>query len=97
MISPPRVELYTAPFCASCDRARALLERAGVVYVEIDLSRDPDRCCELEVMTGGRSTPQIVIDGHPVGGYAELAALDRNGDLKSLAHATPEVPPARSA
>ena len=80
-----RVELYTAPFCANCDRARELLERAGVAFAEIDLSRDLERCCELEALTGGRSTPQIVIDGRPIGGYAELAALDRTGGLQALA------------
>jgi glutaredoxin 3 len=80
-----RVELYTAPFCANCDRARELLERVGVAFAEIDLSRDLERCCELEALTGGRSTPQIVIDGRPVGGYAELAALDRTGGLRAFA------------
>ena len=65
-----RVELYTAPFCANCDRARELLERAGIAFTEIDLSRDLERCCELKALTGGRSTPQIVIDGRPMGGYA---------------------------
>jgi glutaredoxin 3 len=84
-----RVELYTAPFCTNCDRARELLDRAAIAFAEIDLSRDPDRCCELETLTGGRSTPQIVIDGRPIGGYAELAALDRAGGLQTLARAAP--------
>jgi glutaredoxin 3 len=82
---PPLVELYTAAFCADCDRARALLERARVAFAEIDLGRDPERCCELEALTGGRSTPQVVIDGRPIGGYAELAALERVGGLGALA------------
>lgn len=85
MTAAPLVELYTAPFCANCDRARELLERAGIAFTEIDLSRDLERCCELEALTGGRSTPQIVIDGRPLGGYAELAALDRTGGLEAFA------------
>ena len=85
MSATPRVELYTAPFCANCDRVRILLQQAGVAFTEIDLSRDTDRCCELEALTGGRSTPQVVIDGRPIGGYAELAALDRNGGLAAAA------------
>jgi glutaredoxin 3 len=84
-----RVELYTAPFCASCDRARELLGRAGIAFTEIDLSSDLERCCELEALTGGRSTPQVVIDGRPIGGYAELAALDRTGGLLALARPAP--------
>ena len=79
MTSAPNVELYTAPFCANCDRARALLERAEVIFTEIDLSRDPERCCTLEALTGGRSTPQVVIDGRAIGGYDELARLLRQG------------------
>ena len=70
-----------APFCAECERARALLERRGIAFEEIDLSADPDRCCELEALTGGRSAPQIVIDGRPIGGFAELSALDRAGGV----------------
>ena len=85
MTARQRVELYTAPFCASCDRARELLGRAGIAFTEIDLSRDLERCCELEALTGGRSTPQVVIDGRPIGGYAELTALDRTGGLQALA------------
>jgi glutaredoxin 3 len=76
-----RVILYTAPFCAECERARALLERRGIAFEEIDLSADPDRCCELEALTGGRSAPQIVIDGRPIDGFAELSALDRAGGV----------------
>ena len=82
-----RVVLYTAPFCAECERARARLERCGIAFEEIDLSADPDRCCELERLTGGRSTPQIVIDGRPIGGLAELSALDRAGGLEVAASA----------
>lgn len=83
MISPQRVQLYTARFCACCDRARELLERRGIAFEEIDLSADPERCCELEALTGGRSAPQLVIDGRPVGGFDELAALDWTGGLRA--------------
>jgi glutaredoxin 3 len=75
------LQLYTAPFCAECDGARALLERHGIEFEGIDLSRDPERCCALEALTGGRSAPQLVLDGRPLGGYAELAALARSGRL----------------
>lgn len=78
----PHAQLYTAPFCADCDRARALLERAGITFEEIDLSRDLERCCQLEALTGGRSVPQLVLDGRPIGGLAELDALARNGGLR---------------
>ena len=50
----PHAQLYTAPFCADCDRARALLERAEISFEEIDLGRDLERCCQLQALTGGR-------------------------------------------
>jgi glutaredoxin 3 len=78
----PHAQLYTAPFCADCGRARALLERAGITFEEIDLSRDLERCCQLEALTGGRSVPQLVLDGRPIGGLAELDALTRTGGLR---------------
>jgi glutaredoxin 3 len=56
-------------------RARALLERRGIAFEKGDLSADPERCFELEALTGGRSAPQIVIDGRPIGGFAELSAV----------------------
>jgi len=87
VISPPRVQLYTAPFCACCDRARALLERRRIAFEEIDLSRDLERCCELEAPTGGRSVPQLLVDGRPIGGFNERAALERNGGLGGSARA----------
>lgn len=87
MTSQRRVVLYTAAFCAECERARALLERRGIAFEEVDLSADPGRCCELEALTGGRSAPQVVIDGRPIGGLAELAALDHAGGVDVAASA----------
>jgi molybdenum cofactor sulfurtransferase len=79
VIPTPRVLLYLAPFCALCERARQLLERAGIAFEEIDLSSE--RCCALAALTGGRSAPQIVINGRPIGGFDELAALQRAGRI----------------
>ena len=78
VISPPRVQLYTAPFCAYGDRARALLERRPIAFEEIDLSRDLECCCVLEALTGDRNVPQLLVDGRPIGSD-ERASLERNG------------------
>ena len=82
-----RVELYTTPFCVLCERSRQLLEHAGVAFTEIDLSSDPDRCCELAALTGGSSAPRIMIDGRPIGGHDALTALQRDGRLADYASA----------
>ena len=76
------VELYTTPFCPYCVRARALLERKGVAYTDIDIIGEPARRAEMVRRAGGRtSVPQIFVRGEHIGGSDELLALDRNGEL----------------
>jgi glutaredoxin 3 len=76
------VELYTTPFCPYCTRARALLDRKGVAFTDIDITEEPTRRAEMIRRAGGRtSVPQIFINGEHIGGSDELAALDRAGEL----------------
>ena len=76
------VELYTTMFCPYCARARALLERKGVAYADIDILAEPARRGEMIQRAGGRTTvPQIFINGEHIGGSDELVALDRAGEL----------------
>ena len=76
------VELYTTMYCPYCSRARALLQCKGVAYVDIDIAEEPARRDEMIRRAQGRSTvPQIFINGEHIGGYDELAALDRAGEL----------------
>jgi len=76
------VELYTTMWCPYCTRARTLLRRKGVSFVEIDVDEDRERRQEMIRRSRGRtSVPQIFIDGEHVGGADELAALDRTGRL----------------
>ena len=76
------VELYTTMFCPYCARARALLERKGVTYTDIDILDEPARRGEMIQRAGGRATvPQIFINGEHIGGSDELVALDRAGEL----------------
>lgn len=77
-----QVELYTTPFCPYCSRARALLERKGVAFTEIDIIEEPARRIEMVRRARGRtSVPQIFIGGEHIGGSDELVALDRTGEL----------------
>ncbi len=76
------VELYTTRYCPYCTRARALLQRKGVVFTDIDIGEQPARRDEMIRRADGRtSVPQIFIDGEHIGGSDELAALDRAGEL----------------
>jgi glutaredoxin 3 len=78
------VTIYTTDYCSLCTSAKTLLERRGIVYEEINLARDPDSREQLSSLTGMFTFPQIVIDGQPVGGFAELLAADREGRLGDL-------------
>ncbi len=79
------VEIYTTPICGFCTMAKRLLKQKGVAFEEIDVMRAPDRRAEMvERSGGGRTVPQIFIDGDPVGGCDEIYALDRAGRLDAL-------------
>jgi glutaredoxin 3 len=76
------VEMYTTMFCPYCSRARTLLQKKGVGFVEIDIAEEPARRAEMIRRAGGRATvPQIFIDGEHIGGCDDLVALDRVGKL----------------
>jgi glutaredoxin 3 len=77
-----KVELYTTRWCPYCTRARALLRRKGVSFMDIDIDEDPRRRQEMILRAGGRtSVPQIFIGGEHIGGSDDLAALDAAGHL----------------
>jgi glutaredoxin 3 len=77
-----QIELYTTMWCPYCARAKALLEKKGVAYTEIDIMEQPNRRPEMVQRAGGRTTvPQIFIDGEHIGGSDDLVALDRSGGL----------------
>jgi glutaredoxin 3 len=80
-MSPVQVQVYTTDYCPYCDRAKALLERRGIPFEEIDVSHDPEKRAWLVGATGRRTVPQVFIKGEPIGGCDELHALDRNGEL----------------
>lgn len=84
MGAAPRIRLYVSRWCVQCERAVALLERHGLPFEAIDVA-GPDRCCRLHELTGGRSVPQAIVDGRPIGGYDELAALIRGASFTAPA------------
>lgn len=78
----PRIEIYSKNPCPYCVMAKKLLESKGYEYEEINLSQHPERTDEMLERSGGRMTvPEIFIDGELVGGYDDLAELDRQGKL----------------
>lgn len=77
-----RIVLYTTQYCGYCRAAKQLLSAKGYLFAEIDVGEAPAAREEMVQRAGGlRTVPQIFIDGAHVGGYEELAALDRAGKL----------------
>jgi glutaredoxin 3 len=80
------VTVYTTRVCPYCIAAKKLLGARGVAYQEVDVSHDDAKRAWLVEATGRRTVPQIFIAGESIGGYDELAALDKSGELaKKLA------------
>ena len=78
------VLIYTTQVCPYCVRAKALLDRKGVAYREIDISDDREREQEMIRLTKRMTVPQILIDGKPIGGCDELYALEGSKTLDRL-------------
>jgi glutaredoxin 3 len=79
------IEIYTTRYCPYCHAAKALLNRKGVAFTEIDVSGDPEgRRKMVERANGGYTVPQIFIGIIHVGGSDELHALERAGKLDPL-------------
>lgn len=79
------IEIYSRPACGYCEMAKELLRRRKLEYAEHDVTADRSRMAEMLDRSGGHmSLPQIFIGGRHVGGYMELAELDRRGALAAL-------------
>ncbi|MEM0912764.1 MAG: glutaredoxin 3 [Pseudomonadota bacterium] len=80
-----KVEIYATRFCPYCVRAKGLLQKKGVEFVEYDLDVNPDlRSVMMERANGGRTVPQIFIGDTHVGGSDDLFALERADKLDTL-------------
>jgi glutaredoxin 3 len=80
-----KVVMYTTAVCPYCQRAEALLRARGVTAIEkIRVDVEPARRDEMIAKTGRRTVPQIFIGAAHVGGFDDLAALDREGKLAPL-------------
>ena len=76
--------MYTTAVCPYCQMAERLLRAKGVDIEKVRVDLEPDRRMEMMQKTGRRTVPQIYIGETHVGGYDDLAALDRAGKLDPL-------------
>lgn len=80
-----QVTVYSTNMCPYCVRAKQLLERKGIEYKEVNLSKEaPEVRLELMQKTNYRTVPQIFIKEKFIGGFDQLYALEREGKLDEL-------------
>jgi glutaredoxin 3 len=78
------VKVYSKKSCPFCVRAKALLDRKGVAYQEIDAEHDDALRAWLVEATGQRTVPQIFVGDRSLGGFSDIDALDREGKLDAI-------------
>ena len=83
-MAAPGVTVYTTGFCGHCMRVKALLERRGIEYTEVDVDDHPGLREELLARSGRRTLPQVYAGERFVGDAAEIIALDQAGGLMKL-------------
>ena len=80
-----KIVMYATGVCPFCLMAERLLKSKGVADIEkIRIDLEPARREEMMQRTGRRTVPQIYVGDRHVGGYDDLAALDRAGGLDPL-------------
>lgn len=78
------VRVYTTRICGYCFAAKRLLADRDIPYEEIDVSDDRAQRQWLVEASGQRTVPQIFVGQRSIGGYTELRALARSGELDAL-------------
>jgi glutaredoxin 3 len=85
-----KITMYSTGVCPYCQMAERLLKSKGVAAIDkVRVDLEPARRVEMMEKTGRRTVPQIYIGDTHVGGYDDLAALDRAGRLDELLRAGP--------
>ena len=76
--------VYSGRLCTYCNAAKRLLDKKGVKYKEIMVDDDPALRKEMEQRSKRNTIPQIFIGDTHVGGFDDLAELNRDGKLDGM-------------
>ena len=79
-----KIVIYTKANCSYCGFAKQLLDNKKVHYEEIRIDLDEAQRVMVEQKSGRRTVPQIFINDQPIGGFDELSALEKTGNLDTL-------------
>ena len=83
------VSMYTTRFCPYCVRAREMFDLKQISYIDIAVDGSPEKRQEMMERSGRFTVPQIWIGEQHVGGYDDLALLERQGSLDKLLSPAP--------
>ena len=78
------VTLYGNRSCAYCGAARMLLTKKGIPFNDVVVTDDPALLDEMQQRTGRKSVPQVFVGDQYVGGFDELDAFAKSGELDKL-------------
>lgn len=84
------IVLYTTSWCPYCHMAKRLLTAKGVAFEEIDVDGNPELRAEVARRSGRTTVPQAFVDGLALGGYDQLADLERDGRLDRILGLSPD-------
>jgi len=79
-----KITIYTTNVCPYCVRAKALFDRKGLKYEEINVENQLERDKMIERAAGRKTVPQIFIGSLHVGGCDDLYALEKEGKLDRI-------------
>ena len=79
-----KIIIYSKADCPYCDWAKQLLDKKNVSYNEIRIDLDEEQRIVMERLSGRRTVPQIFINEQPIGGFDDLATLEKAGTLDNL-------------
>ncbi len=78
------VTMYGNATCPFCGAARMLLTRKAIPFEDINVASDPALLTQMWEKSGKRTVPQIFFGETPIGGFDELHALDKSGELDKM-------------
>ncbi|HRI35984.1 MAG TPA: glutaredoxin domain-containing protein [bacterium] len=75
------IRIYSKSYCPYCVEAKRLLDQLEIPYETIDVTDDAGTLIEISAKSGMRTVPQIWADDECLGGYSDLLALCKSGEL----------------
>jgi len=78
------VVIYETTYCGFCVLAKKLLSSRNIKFARVNVSDEAEARVWLLETSGQRTVPQIFVHGRPIGGYTELAKLERSGELQQM-------------